>query len=137
MEMKRIVTISLYLLLLVGLQDRAQGATAGSYKCFLPQGSFDGGQTYTLPVIYHYNPNKTAQSIRRVRIFDSTGASVSDQSFPATGVGSIPVPPNGTIQIGATIPPTPPTVDLASETVQGLQFIVNWSQGLDTAAAPI
>ena len=142
--MKRIAAISLFLLFLAGPKDRVHAATSGSYKCFLSQGSFDGGQTYTLPVIYHYNPNKTPQNIKRIRIFDAAGKALVDQSYPSSPTQGLPpplpVPPFGSIQIavkiqgGVTIPPAPPTADLSTETGQGLQFIINWSQGSNTAA---
>jgi hypothetical protein len=133
--MQRIVAISLSLLLLAGLMSQAQAATSGVYKCFVPQGSLDNVFTYTLPVIFHYNPNNTPQNITRLRVYDSAGTKLFDQSYPVSSTpglnAPIPVPPFGSIQIGATIPPTLPTVDSVAEALQGLQFIVNWSQGLD------
>jgi hypothetical protein len=71
----------------------------------------------------HYNPNATGvQSIRRLRIFDSQGLLLSDQSFAP---GALPVLGRGS-RLVATF---------SSATFQGLTFLVNWSQTVDAAAA--
>jgi hypothetical protein len=97
----------------------------------LPQGIPDAsndspsGWSFTLPVIYHFNPNRTSsQDIKRIRVYDSTGALIFDTGLLAAGVYT--VPPLGSFPITVT----------SDTAIQGLQFIVNWSQATD-AAAPI
>jgi hypothetical protein len=120
---KRISAIAISLLLIIGLTAEAQAVTSGSYRCVAVEGSFDG-TTLIFPEIIHYNPNATGvQSIRRIRIFDSLGVLLSDESsapgvFPVAGRGSFPISVSG---IGF---------------FEGLQVIVNWSQTVD-GVAPI
>jgi hypothetical protein len=124
---RRVVMISFCLLLLAGPKGQAQAATAGFYRCFVSQGSLDDGQSSLLPIIFHHNPNGVTQHIRRIRIFDSEGNQLADQRF---AVGEKTVPPRGSIQIAATTAPP------GGDTIQGLQFVVNWSQATD-AGAPV
>ena len=121
--MKRISAIAMSLMLImIGLTAEAQAVTSGVYKCVAFQGPVTS--TIIIPLIVQYNPNATSvQSIRRIRIFDSAGTLLSDQSF-APGTLTVAAR-GGNIVVAA-----------ATATQQALQFIINWSQTVD-AAAPI
>ena len=125
--MKRISAIAISLLLIIGLTAEAQAVTSGVYKCYALQGSADG-ITFTLPVIWHYNPNATGvQSITRLRIFDMFGAILLDESYaPGTPAGTLEVNGRGSLPITVAY----------SDFSEGIQVIVNWRQAVD-AAAPI
>jgi hypothetical protein len=128
--MKLIGATSLFLLLITGSQGEVQAATAGSYRCVFPEGVPDAstdipaGLSFTLPVVFHYNPTKITQSIRRIKAFDETGTLIFDSG--AIPAGDFTVPPSGST----------PLAVVSNTVTQGLQFIVNWSQSTD-AAAPI
>src|SRR5918996_3325223 len=119
--MKRISTILFCLLLLGGLAAESRAVTSGSYRCTAFQGDPDP-DTSLVPVIIHYNPTNNTQQIRRIRIFDQTGAVILDTG--ALPVGALPVPAQGSTFLA---------VDF-SATIQGEQVIINWSQGADTSA---
>lgn len=122
--MKRIGAIAISLFLMIGLTTEAQAVTSGVYKCVAFQGPTDDLTTLVVPAVLHYNPNATGvQSITRVRIFDSFGTLIFDQPSPP---GTFTV--NGR---GSTI-----VFSAQNGFPEGLQFIVNWSQGAD-ALAPI
>jgi hypothetical protein len=110
------------MLIMIGLTAEAQAVTSGSYRCVAFQGPVTS--TIIIPFIVQYNPNATGvQSIRRIRIFDSGGTLLSDQSFVP---GAQPVAARGARIV----------ISAATASQEALQFIVNWSQTVD-AAAPI
>jgi hypothetical protein len=116
-------TAASLLLITIGLTIEAQAVTSGTYRCVALQSSFDSGITTTVPVIMHYNPNGGLQSITRIRVFNSVGVVLFDQSIP---VGALTVPGQGSL----------PVLTGTSNISEGLQFIINWRQTVD-AAAPI
>ncbi len=122
--MKRISAIAMSLLLMIGLTAEAQAATSGAITCRSLVGNI-GSDSVEL-VIMVYNPNATGQQgITRFRIFDFGGGVAFDQSFAPP----IPVFARGSFPISSAV-----FLGFAAE---GVQIVVNWSQTVDTAAAPI
>jgi hypothetical protein len=120
--MKRIAALVIALLLVVGLAAEARAALSGLYTCVALQG-LAGGGTGILPIIIHYNPTNAAQSIRRVRVFDSAGALNFDSGpIPA---GATVVPPRGSFPIV-----------IVTGAFEGARYVINWSQSVN-GAAPI
>lgn len=78
--MTRISAIALSLLLMIGLTAEAQAVTSGAVKCVALQGP--SGADLVASTVTLYNPNGTGnQNITRLRIYDSTGATIVDLSF--------------------------------------------------------
>jgi len=110
-------------LFMIGPTIEIQAVTSGTYRCVALQSSFDTGITATIPVIMHYNPSAGLQNITRIRVFNSSGGVLFDQSLP---MGALTVPGHGSL----------PVITGTSNVSEGLQFIINWQQTVD-AAAPI
>lgn len=119
--MRWISAIAISLLLTTGLVVDAQAVTSGVYKCYVTQGPTSDSSTLVVPDVIHYNPNGTGfQSITRIRIFDSLGSLLFDQSYP---YGAFTVNARGSDHAAV------PTTGLA----EGLQVMVNWRQSVNGA----
>jgi hypothetical protein len=104
-------------LYVVGIATMADAATSGSYRCLGRSNS-----SFFLEVVHH-NPNATVQNIKRIRIFDATGAQYID-SGPITQA----VPGRGSFAFFAPAP---------ASGEDEILVIVNWAQGADVAAPTV
>src|SRR5262245_50800703 len=93
----------------------ADAARTGTYRCLVAVPS--GGVAWLI----HYNPNTVAQTVTRVRLWDSSG------NFADTGAISFEIPANG----ADLVLPFDEGTGLVGDT---FQVLVNWSQAQDKPA---
>ncbi len=115
--MKTLIVVAIVVSLGVGLAGEAHAVLGGNYRCTVSLDEDAFGNLW-FPILEHYNPNPGAQSIRRIRVFDSTGTLVLDTGpIPA---GAVLVAGRGAL---AFVPPFP---------ALGLfQIVVSFSQAVD------